>query len=151
MITEQFRSRIDGAFHQFNLKADDYIVFLPFLTPEKYYAINRLADVYLDSIGWSGCNSTFEALAHDLPVVTLPGNLMRGRHSAAILIMTGLADTIASSLDEYVSLAVKLGRDREWRQYVSDKISKNKHLAYRDTASVTALADFLVAEVKKKG
>jgi protein O-GlcNAc transferase len=149
-VTEQLRSRINKAFNNFGLKADKYVVFLPFLDSGKYQAINSLADVYLDSIGWSGCNSTFEALACDLPVVTLPGELMRGRHSSAILTMIGLTETIATTLDEYVSLAVKLGQNLEWRQYISDKISKTKHLAYRDRASITALEDFLEGAVKER-
>ncbi len=41
--------------------------------------LNRCCDLFLDSVGWSGCNSTLEALACGLPVVTWPGELMRGR------------------------------------------------------------------------
>jgi predicted O-linked N-acetylglucosamine transferase (SPINDLY family) len=149
-VTEQFRSRIKEVFLKFTLNAADYVVFLPRLEPEKYNAINRLADVSLDSIGWSGCNSTFEALACDLPIVTLPGDLMRGRHSSAILTMIGVTETIASSLDEYVSLAVKLGVDAEWRNYISDKISKTKHLAYRDKTCVFALEEFLEQAIKER-
>jgi protein O-GlcNAc transferase len=149
-VTEQFRSRIQQSFNDFDLQADEYIVFLPVLDPGEYYAINSLADVYLDSIGWSGCNSTFEALACNLPVVTLPGELMRGRHSSAILTMMGLTETIATTLDEYVMLAVKLGQDSKWRRYISDKISKNKHLAYRDRACITALEDFMERAVKER-
>jgi protein O-GlcNAc transferase len=149
-VTEQFRSRINQAFHRFNLNADDYVVFLPRLEPEKYHAINRLADVSLDSIGWSGCNSTLEALACDLPVVTLPGNLMRGRHSSAILTMMGVTETIAASLDEYVSLAAKLGQDVEWRRYISEKISENKYQAYQDRTCITALENFLEQAVKER-
>ncbi len=149
-VTGEFRSRINQAFNDFNLNADKYVVFLPFLESATYNAINSLADVYLDSIGWTGCNSTFEALACNLPVVTLPGELMRGRHSSAILTMMGLTETIATTLDEYVSLAIKLGKDLEWRQYISDKISKTKHLAYRDAACITALEDFLERAVKER-
>ena len=149
-VTEQFRSRIIQAFHNVNLNADDYIVFLPFLDFAKYYAVNSLADVYLDSIDWSGCNTTLEALACNLPVVTLLGNLMRGRHSSAILTMMGVTETIATNLDEYVSMAVKLGQDVDWRHSLSDKIAKNKHLAYRDRTCITALEDFLEREVKKR-
>jgi predicted O-linked N-acetylglucosamine transferase (SPINDLY family) len=149
-VTEQFRSRINQAFHQCNLHADDYVVFLPFLTPEKYHAINRLADVYLDSIGWSGCNSTLEAIACDLPVVTFPGNLMRGRHSSAIFTMIGVKETIATSLDEYVLLAARLGQDVEWRRYISEKISNNKQRAYQDRTCITALEDFFEQAVKER-
>jgi predicted O-linked N-acetylglucosamine transferase (SPINDLY family) len=149
-ITEQTRSRIQQKFDDYNLNSHDYVLFLSHLDPEQYDAINRLADVYLDSIGWSGCNSTFEALACDLPVVTLPGDLMRGRHSSAILTMIGVTETIASDLDEYVSLAVKLGLDTEWRRHISDRISKNKHRAYYDKTCIAALEDFLDGAVKEK-
>jgi len=149
-VTEQFRLRVSNEFKRFNLKAEDYIVFLPRLNPEQYHAINCISDIFLDSICWSGGNTTFEALACDLPVVTLPGELMRGRHSSAILTMIGLTETVATTLDEYVSLAVKLGRDVEWRQYIYNKISKNKHLAYLDKACITALEDFLERAVKER-
>ena len=81
--------------------------------------------------------------------MTLPGELMRGRHSSAILTMMGLIETIATTLDEYIALAVKLVQDLEWRQYISDKISKNKHLAYRDRACITALEEFIETVVKE--
>jgi protein O-GlcNAc transferase len=149
-VTEQFRARLNNIFDKFNMRADDYIVFLPRLDHEQYHELNCLADIYLDSIGWSGCNSTFEAVACNLPVVTLPGKLMRGRHSSAILTMMGLTETIATDFDEYISSAVKLGRDSQWRQYISDKISKSKHLAYHDRTCVAALEEFLERAVKEE-
>jgi protein O-GlcNAc transferase len=149
-ITEQFQRRIKQSFSKFRLKADDHVVFLPRLSASEYYTINYLSDVFLDSIGWSGCNSTLEAIAHDLPIVTLPGGLMRGRHSAAILTMMGTTDTIASTLDEYIDLSIRLGLNPEWRKQISGKIVSNKQLAYRDKTCITALEDFLEAVVKEK-
>ena len=69
----------------------------------------NLCDVFLDSIGWSGCNSTLESLACNLPIVTLRGALMRGRHSAAILQMMGIGETIAGSIEDYIGIAARLG------------------------------------------
>ena len=109
-----------------------------------------MSDIYLDSIGWSGCNSTFEAIAHDLPIVTLPGELMRGRHSSAILTMMGMAETIASPIDEYIELAVHLGLDSEWRKQISEKIAANKHLVYRDKTCITALEYFFEKVVEER-
>jgi protein O-GlcNAc transferase len=149
-VTDLFRIRIHQSFDNFGIKADDFVVFLPRLNASQYSAINSLSDIYLDSIGWSGCNSTFEAIACNLPIVTLPGGLMRGRHSSAILTMIGLKETIATDLDEYISLAVKLGRDSQWRQHISDKILESKHLAYRDRTCITALEDFLERVVKER-
>lgn len=143
LLTEQFSLRIKQAFNRFNLNAEDYAVFLPRLDPGRYNAINRLSDVFLDTVGWSGCNSTFEAVACNLPVVTLPGKLMRGRHSAAILNMMGTTDTIASTLDEYIELAIRLGVDSEWHKQISGKIAANKQLVYKDKTCITALEGFL--------
>ena len=64
---------------------------MPRLDAATFSAMAQLADVMLDSIGWSGNNSTLEALEHDLPVVTLPTGFMRGRHSFAILTRLGIA------------------------------------------------------------
>ncbi|MFH2095348.1 MAG: tetratricopeptide repeat protein, partial [Bacteroidota bacterium] len=149
-VTEQFRSRISAAFHQCGLTTDDSIVFLPRLTMEQYFAINRTADVYLDSIGWSGGNTTLEAIAHNLPVVTLPGQFMRGRHTFAILTMMGVHETIASTQDEYVSLAARLGNDKKWRHLISGKMSENKHRLYYDKNCITTLEDFLIRAVNEK-
>ncbi len=149
-VTEIFRERLNNAFQKHGLEMEKYVVFLPRLDSILYKGINKVCDVFLDSIRWSGCNSTFEALEWNLPVVTLPGNLMRGRHSYAILKMLGLDETIASSLEEYVSISAKLGKDKDFRKYVSEKIASNKYRIYRDMEPVKALEDFLIQAVKEK-
>jgi protein O-GlcNAc transferase len=142
-LGERFVRRLESAFSHYGLKSEDYVKFLPHLPPPQYQALNRLADVFLDSIGWSGCNSTLEALSHNLPVVTLPGTLMRGRHSYAILRMAGLDELIAPDIDRYVALAGQLGRDVEARKQISEKISQLKHRVYCDTECVRGLEKFL--------
>ena len=149
-VTEQFRMRIHHSFDKFGLKADDFVVFLPRLNASQYNAINSLSDVYLDSIDWSGCNSAFEAIVHNLPILTISGEFMRGRHSSAILNMMEVKETIAATIDEYVELAVKLGKDSDWRRYISEKIKNNKPLVYRDITCITALEDFLERVVNEK-
>jgi protein O-GlcNAc transferase len=149
-VTEQFRLRIGRAFERFGLKADDYVVFLSYLDQGKYDALNRISDVFLDPIGWSGCTSTLEAIGCNLPVVAFPGRLMRGRESEAILNMMGITETIAGSIDEYVMLAVRLAKDPEWRRQVSLKIRENKHRVYRDKACISALEEFLEGAVKEQ-
>ena len=49
---------------------------LPAMSRQEYRAAIGQSDVFLDSIGWSGCNTIFEALIHDLPIVTMPRLLM---------------------------------------------------------------------------
>ena len=142
--------RLKDNFKRFHMNEESSVVFLPPLHPDQYHAVNSISDIFLDSIGWSANNSTFEALACNLPVVTLPGTLMRQRHCTGILTMMGLTETIASSLNEYVTIAVRLGKDSEWRRQISSKISSNKHLLYHDKTCINALEDFLEKIVKER-
>lgn len=135
--------RLKTAFEQHDLSVDDHVIFLPQLDAVAYAALNAGIDIYLDSIGWSGGNTTFESLPFNKPIVTLPGEFMRGRHTAAILRMMGVEETIASSVEEYVAIAVRLAKDKSMYENVSAKISSSKHRVYGDRKCIAALEDFL--------
>jgi predicted O-linked N-acetylglucosamine transferase (SPINDLY family) len=68
---------------------------------------------------------------------------MRGRHTAAILEMMGVTETIADTLDAYVATAARLARDPAWRKAIGAKIAANQHRLYRDRAPIAALEEFL--------
>lgn len=148
-ITTVFSDRLKQAFEGFGLNYQDYCIFLPRLEPKTFTATTAIADVFLDSIGWSGCNSTLEALAYDIPIVTMPGELMRGRHTMAILTMMGIDVTIATNIEDYVQIAVRLGQDAQYRQQISQLVAQNKHLLSGDLEPVTALENFLLKLFKK--
>jgi len=148
-LNDLLRQRLDRAFAVFGLKAVDYCVFMPRLDSDRFAGAVGQSDIVLDSIGWSGCNSTLESLQHNLPIVTIAGPLMRGRHTMAILKMMGVEETITETIDDYVSTAVRLARDLRWRMAIRHKISQNKHRLYRDTACVSALDEFLNCAVRR--
>ena len=148
-VTEQFRLRLKEAFKRFKLGYDRHVVFLPSLSPGSYNAVNVLSDIFLDSLGWSANNSTFEAIACNLPVVTFPGALMRQRHCAGVLKMMGMHETIASSIDNYIDIAVRLGKDSDWREEISAQISSTKHRIYRDKLCITGLEAFIENAIEK--
>jgi predicted O-linked N-acetylglucosamine transferase (SPINDLY family) len=142
-VTELFQRRLDAAFAAVGLKASDHCVFLTRLGQSQFVSAIGQCDVFLDSIGWSGCNSALESLANDLPIVTLRGDLMRGRHSAAILKTMGVTDTVADTIDGYVAIAVRLATDADARAALRRRMANNKHKVFRDPAPGVALADFL--------
>jgi protein O-GlcNAc transferase len=148
-ITELFRKRLEQSFAAFGLKAADYCVVLPRLDPPRFAAAMGQCDIFLDSIGWSGCNSTLESLRHDLPIVTMAGPLMRGRHTSAILEMMGIVETITETVDGYVSTAVRLARDVPLRTAIKTRISESKHRVFRDRSCITALEEFLSREARR--
>ncbi|MEL6456672.1 MAG: tetratricopeptide repeat protein [Cyanobacteria bacterium J06621_15] len=142
-VNEVFQQRLRKAFEEVALNYENYCTFLPRMKARKFTGTAAIADVFLDSIGWSGCNSTLESIAHNVPVVTLPGEFMRGRHSMAILKMMNIEETIAFNKQEYVKIAVHLGRDAQYRKYLSELVAKNKHKLYNDLKPVRALEEFL--------
>ena len=142
-VTGLFRKRIEQAFAAFGLRAADHCAISPRLDAHRFAAAIGVCDIVLDSIGWSGCNSTLESLQFDLPIVIMTGPLMRGRHTTAIFKMMGVEETITKTIDDYVSTAVRLVRDISWRMAIRHKISQNKHRLFRDTACVSALEEFL--------
>ena len=144
-----FRERMDGGFRRFGLSASEYCTYLPRLDAAEFDAMAGLSDLFLDSIGWSGCNTTLEALARDLPVITLPGATMRSRHSAAFLERMGIRGTTAKSIDEYVAIATAMGLDPALRAAASADIRKRKEILYNDRECIQALEEFLISQVQE--
>jgi predicted O-linked N-acetylglucosamine transferase (SPINDLY family) len=142
-VADLFRRRLDAIFSEWGLTASDHCLFIESLDPNRFVAAIGNCDIFLDSIGWSGCNSTLESLVHNLPIVTLRGTLMRGRHSSAILDRVGVGETVADSIDEYVGIATRLAANSEERRRISLKIDRNKHRIYRDRECIARLEDFI--------
>src|SRR5205807_2832883 len=126
-VTEMFKARLARAFRAVGLDAGDHCVFLPRLAPARFAAAIGQCDVVLDSIGWSGCTSILESLVHNLPIVTLAGEMMRGRHTVAILDMMDIGETTARKIDEYVSIAGLLGLTGVKRNELSAEIANKKN------------------------
>ncbi|MGH7905893.1 MAG: hypothetical protein ACREP6_04625 [Candidatus Binataceae bacterium] len=142
-VTELFQERLERTFAVEGLKSADHCVMLDRMGQNKFIAAIGRCDVFLDSLEWSGCNSALESLANDLPVVTLPGALMRGRHSAAILRMMGVTETIATDVEDYIAIAARLANAPEERMALRKRMAENKAKIYRDRSVITALEDFL--------
>lgn len=149
-VTARLRRRLDDAFARHGLNAARHVVSLPYLSPGQYAALNHRADVYLDSVGWSGGNTTLEAVAEGLPVVTLPGRLMRGRHSSAILTQIGVTETIAADPDHYVAIATHLGTDRAWRAAVAARVRAGARRIHEDARPLRTLEDALERLVEER-
>ena len=142
-VVDLFRRRLDFVFSERGLTASDHCLFIESLTTDRYVAAMGNCDIFLDSIGWSGFNSTMESLVHNLPIVALRGALMRGRHSTAILNRIGVGETVADSIDEYVLIATKLATKSRERRRISLEIDGNKHRVYRDRDCIARLEDFI--------
>ncbi|MEN9278055.1 MAG: hypothetical protein Q6K92_06595, partial [Thermostichus sp. DG_1_5_bins_95] len=142
-IGEKFRQRLAKVFTAFDLNVEDHVVILPQLDYQAYLDLNSCADIMLDSYGWSGGITTLEALTVGLPVVTCPGELMRGRHTYAMLKRMGLDELIAPDLASYEDLAVQLGSDPDFRRRMVQQVQERRDILFEDRECVAALAHFL--------
>ncbi|MBD2541300.1 tetratricopeptide repeat protein [Coleofasciculus sp. FACHB-SPT36] len=143
------QERLERAFSAVGLNSKDYCVFSPVLPRAEYLMLNLVSDIYLDTLSWSGGNTTLDAIACSLPVVTCPGEFMRGRHSYGFLKRLEVTDTIAQTETEYIDIAVKLGLDPIWRRDVSERIKARHDYLYDDKSCVAALEDFYKQVVQK--
>jgi protein O-GlcNAc transferase len=148
-VTDFFQSRLRHAFEELGLDADRHCVFLAPMSQERFLGTIRLADVILDSIGWSGGKSTLDALAEAPAIVTCPGPLMRGRHTMAILTRLGVTETIAETIDDYVSIAVRLARNPSMRASLRTQTAVGRHRVVADTEPIRALELFLTQAVER--
>jgi predicted O-linked N-acetylglucosamine transferase (SPINDLY family) len=150
-IGQLLQRRIRAAFANSGLESEDFCIFRDRMGFNDYINLLSLCDASLDTIGFTGSNTTLQAVACGLPVVTLPTELMRGRQSYGILKVLGVMDTVAQSESEYIEIAVKLGCDREWRTSISAAMQAKHHLLYDDVDCVRGLERFFVEAVAKHG
>ena len=144
-LVDAFAARIAPVLAARGLSTQRHLLFLPYLTHGQYLRVNRLCDVMLDTLHWSGGNTTLDALATGLPVVTLPGSMMRGRQSRGMLGILGLEELVARDRDDYVRIALRLGTDAAWRREISARIAARSGALFDQQAPVEAFADFLEA------
>ena len=142
LVTQKFCHRLQRVFATYGLDYTDFCRVLPGQAYKDFQQLNLLADVFLDSFVWSGGMTSLDAINCLLPIVTCPGELMRGRQSAGFLQRMGINETIAADSQEYINIAVRLGLDKNYRQQIVIKMSRQRHLLYNDYSCVKALEDF---------
>ena len=121
------------------------------LLPIDYFNLNLVCDVFLDTLDWSACVTTMDALACDLPIVTCRGRYFRGRQSYGILRMLGIRETIANGKREYIETAVKLGSDPKWRSKIVEEIkARRRSRLFGDLGCIPALEDFYFRIVRHR-
>jgi predicted O-linked N-acetylglucosamine transferase (SPINDLY family) len=103
-----------------------------------------LSDVVLDTIHFGGGNTSFQALAMGVPIVTLEGQYARGRVTAYMYRHMGMMECVGRNADEYVEIALRLGRDREARGRVSQAILDSNDVLFDNDSGTLELVDFFL-------
>jgi predicted O-linked N-acetylglucosamine transferase (SPINDLY family) len=124
------------------------ILWLPRQMLADFRAALAVSDVILDTPHFSGGTSSIEAIGAGAPVVTWPGQFMRGRVTAAMYQKMGLTDLIAAKIDDYLRIARRLAHDRPWRDEIVAKIKAQRSVLFDNNEFATELAAWLVERAR---
>jgi predicted O-linked N-acetylglucosamine transferase (SPINDLY family) len=114
----------------------DRIRFLPRLPGPDFISLIAAAEVMLDTTHFCGGNTSYEAFALGTPVVTLPSPLLRARLTAGMYRQMGIDEAVASSPDEYVETAVRLGTDAAARAALKARIAERRAVLFENDRAV---------------
>jgi predicted O-linked N-acetylglucosamine transferase (SPINDLY family) len=149
-LEQQFQQRLRKIFVEVGLNMEDHCIFLPGQDLQGYASLLSCADVFLDTLAFSGGHTALEAIAANLPVVCCPGELMRGRQSYGALKLLGVTDTVAYTEAEYIDIAVRLGLEPEWREAIVQRMSASHANLFDDKTCVIGLEEFYRQVVHEK-
>ena len=110
----------------------DRIVFLPRQPSPDYVNLIGLADAMLDTVHFNGMNTSLEAFSVGTPVVTLPGEFQRGRHTQAMYRKMAITECVAVDAAHYIDIAVRLGCDHACRRAIHQKIILRNGVLFED-------------------
>jgi predicted O-linked N-acetylglucosamine transferase (SPINDLY family) len=86
----------------------------------KHLESYSLVDIGLDTFPFNGAATTCEAMWMGVPVITLAGTAYHSRVGISLLSNVGLKDLIANTLEEYVSIAVRIATDLKMLQDIRE-------------------------------
>ncbi|MBF0612041.1 MAG: tetratricopeptide repeat protein [Magnetococcales bacterium] len=121
------RERIFTLFRQQGVDVERLSLITGDLSLHNHLTIYQQADLALDPFPFCGSTTTFEALWMGVPVVTLPGETMVSRWSAAMLWQLGLGEWVAGSEEEYLMICEKAVANPEGLQHL--RVSLTERLA----------------------
>ena len=128
-------------------KLAERIDFLPRQSPEDFLSIQAAADVILDTPHFSGGNTTYEAFALGKSVVTLDSAYMRGRVSAGMYRMMGIDQCTASTISEFIKIALALGVNLDYRKSIETQIIEKNEVLFERKEVVAEFVDYVTTFV----
>lgn len=147
-VTEAFAARIREVLARRGVPPRGQVKFLPRMEASHFRRVLALADVVLDTPRWSGGNTSIDAFAAGVPVVTLPGRFMRGRQTMGMLRLMGLEPLIAADAEEYVRIALEVARHPARNAALREAIAARRGVLFDRPEPLEAFAAALLRIAK---
>jgi len=121
----------------------DRVHFQPRMNGVEYLGFVGAADLLVETFGFAGGNSTYEALSTGTPILAYAGKHMRSRVTLDLLTMIGLGDCVASDREGFIDTAIALAKDTDRRREARRRVPEASPLLFERQGAVNGLADFL--------
>ncbi len=148
-LMRRLRERLARSFAAAGLELDAFAVFVPWQSRAQFYGLMAQADVFLDTMGFSGFNTALQAIECGLPVAAWEGRFLRGRLASGILRRMGMEELVADNDAAFVETAVKLAQDAAWWGSVRERMIAARPRLYGDMEPVRALEEFFEDALRK--
>ena len=109
-----------------------------------YLNIISISDVFLDVFPFGGCNSSFEAFSLGKAIVTQPSEMINGRFTNGFYKKMELDALICKNKNEYIKMAVKLGKDKFFRTEVEKRIKEKSNILFLDKDTIKEWKEDLI-------
>lgn len=109
---------------------------LPYMEYVDYLSLMRCADAVLDTCYYGGGQSTLDALAMGAPVVTLPGNFLRGRSTLACYRAMRWETLIAKTADDFAEKVKQLATDHTFKAQCQKEIMSKHDILFMNKATI---------------
>lgn len=139
-----FATRLRAAFEAAGVDFDRHVRFVPWLAKPQFFGLLARADVFLDTIGFSGFNTAMQAVQCATPIVAWEARFMRGRFASAILQQMGLDEWVARDPASYAERAQRLCDDPALRHQVRALMHQRRGAIFDDHAPAEAMAQELL-------
>jgi predicted O-linked N-acetylglucosamine transferase (SPINDLY family) len=124
------------------------VLFMEPMPHAEYLSLVAVADVLLDPRPYGGGVTSYDGFSLGKPIVTFPTQYHRSRYALGHYRKMGILDCVASSAEEYVELALRLGTDRDWRRFMSEKILAASRVLFDDIEAVRQHEEFFEQAVR---
>ncbi|BBO88349.1 tetratricopeptide repeat protein [Desulfosarcina ovata] len=127
----------------------DRVYFIPSLDRDQFVALFLMADAVIDSIYFSGGNTSLECFAMGVPVVTWPSPMLPGRLTYGFYKQMNIMTCVASDMNQYVELAIRMANDLSWKDSICREIESKSSILFENISNVKELEETLEKMVAK--
>jgi predicted O-linked N-acetylglucosamine transferase (SPINDLY family) len=127
-LLEDSRAVMDNLRRECALRgiSSERLLFAPRIAPEEHLARHGAADLFLDTLPYNAHTTASDALFAGLPLLTCMGSTFAGRVAGSLQETVSLKELIATSLEDYHALGVKLAHEPATILALRERLASNR-------------------------